>query len=95
MSSELAVEVRDLGGASKHASAHLAADLSEAVSKTRFLGRAEVPLAATLSAASGAPTSPLCRVVCQPEPGSAHSCVQGRPACRSASRQPEQKGQLT
>ncbi len=40
VSSELVVEVRDLGGASKNAT-RLATDLSEAVSKTRFLGRAE------------------------------------------------------
>lgn len=58
MAAELTVEVRDLGGASKHAT-QLAADLSEAVSKTRFLGRAEVPLASTLSATSGEPLPQL------------------------------------
>lgn len=53
MAAELVVEVRDLGGASKQVR-KLEADLSEAVAKTRFLGAAEVPLAATLSATSGA-----------------------------------------
>jgi hypothetical protein len=53
VAAELVVEVRDLGGASKKAR-KLEADLSEAVANTRFLGAAEVPLAATLSATSGA-----------------------------------------
>lgn len=53
VAAELVVEVRDLGGASKQVR-KLEADLSEAVAKTRFLGAAEVPLAATLSATSGA-----------------------------------------
>lgn len=71
VAAELVVEVRDLGSASKHAGA-LAADLSEAVAKTRFLGRAEVPLAATLSATSGESRRAFC---------SACKCRSGRCSC--------------
>lgn len=60
MSAELVVEVRDLGGsggskaATKAASRALSEDPGgDAVRQTRFLGRAEVPLASTLTITNG------------------------------------------
>lgn len=60
VASELVVEIRDLGGAGTSKAAARAARraLSEdpggdAMQHTRFLGRAEVPLAATLAASNG------------------------------------------
>lgn len=60
MAAEVVVEVRDLGGAgagraaTKAASRALSADPGgDAVRQTRFLGRAEVPLAATLTTTNG------------------------------------------
>ena len=59
VAAELSVEVRDLGGATRkrgHDARAALGNLGEAVQqKTRFLGRAEVPLSATLAATAGAP----------------------------------------
>ena len=62
MAAELVVEVRDLGGAggskaaTRAAGRALSADSGgDAVRQTRFLGRAEVPLASTLTTTNGAP----------------------------------------